>query len=140
MLGQREDDGVVDFPSLERQRLMAVTAALFTHGADTPELLHLWLHLETVTVVVRVAADWTFHITPDEPGESYAMQELDSRVDMVPASAEVFFVRHVGDRLVHVVEKFDTEVPAQCVGAEFIFETGSVVAQSFEGDLHLAGR
>ncbi|MFC6405038.1 hypothetical protein [Planobispora longispora] len=125
---------------MEHQRLMAVAAALFVHGTDTPELLHLWLRLETVTVVVRVAADWTFHIAPDEPGESYTMPELGSRVDIVPASVEVSSARHVGERLVRVVEEFDAEDPDQGVGAEFVFETGSVVAWSFEGDLHLAGR
>ncbi|WP_246645168.1 hypothetical protein [Nonomuraea ceibae] len=92
-----------------------------------------------MTVVVRVAADWTFRITPGEPGESYTMPELGSRVDIVPASAAVPFVRHVGERLVRVVEESDVEDPDRCVGAEFVFETGSVAAWSFGGDLHLAG-
>ncbi|MBG0830755.1 hypothetical protein HS041_23630 [Planomonospora sp. ID67723] len=130
---------MVDLSSLERQRLVAVTAALFTHGIDAPELLHVWLHLESVTVVVRVTADWTLHITPDEPGESYTMPELGSRVDVVPTPADAPFVRHVGERLVRVVEGFDIDQPAQRVQARFVFETGSVVAWSFEGGLHLVG-
>ncbi|MFI7709298.1 hypothetical protein [Nonomuraea sp. NPDC049480] len=131
---------IVDISNLERQRLVAVTTALFTHGSDDPELQHVWLHLEAVTILIRVAGDWTLRITPDEPRKSYTMPELGSRVDIVPAPAEVPFVRHVGERLVRVRERFDAEDPAQCVGAEFVFDTASVVARSFGGDLHLTGR
>ncbi|WP_394301732.1 hypothetical protein [Sphaerimonospora cavernae] len=68
------------------------------------------------------------------------MRELGSRVDIVPAPVEVPFVRHVGERLLRVAERFDVEDSAQCVEAEFVFDTGSVLAHSFGGDLHLAGR
>ncbi|MFC0862702.1 hypothetical protein ACFHYQ_10380 [Sphaerimonospora cavernae] len=64
----------MDLSSLERQRLVAVTAALFTHESDVRELLHVWLHLEEATVRVHVAADWALRITRDEPGESYTMR------------------------------------------------------------------
>ncbi|MEU1731358.1 hypothetical protein [Streptosporangium sp. NPDC020145] len=93
-----------------------------------------------MTVLVRVAADWTLQIAPDEPGESYTMPELGSRVDIVPVPDEVPFVRHVGERLVRVIERFDAEAYDECIEAEFVFDTGSVVAWSFEGDLHLADR
>lgn len=129
---------MVDLSRVECQRLVAVTAALFTHGSDDPKLVDVWLHLESVTVIVRVAADWTLRIAPDEPQESYTMPELGSRVDVVPASEEVPFVRHVGERLVRVIERFDAEAFNQCMEAEFVFDTGSVVAWSFGGDLHLA--
>ncbi|GAA3440759.1 hypothetical protein Pve01_42100 [Planomonospora venezuelensis] len=112
---------------------------MFTHGTDTPELLHVWLHLESVTVLVDVAPDWELRIRPDEPGESYAMPGLGSRVDIVPAPADVPFTWRVGEGLVHVMEKFDTTDPAQRVEALFVFDGGSVVAWSFGGDLHLAG-
>ncbi|MBE3009165.1 hypothetical protein IL992_08150 [Microbispora sp. NEAU-D428] len=128
---------MMDLSDLEGLRLVAVTAALFTHTSDAPELLHVWLHLETTTVVVRDTADWALHITPDEPGESYTMEELGSRVDIVPAPAEVPFVRHVGERLVRVTRGFDAEDPTQWVEAEFVFETGRVIAEAFGGDLRL---
>ncbi|MEV7012275.1 hypothetical protein [Streptosporangium sp. NPDC051022] len=131
--------GMADLSRVEHQRLVAVTAALFTHGSDDPELVDVWLHLESVTVMVCVAADWTLRITPDEPEESYTMPELGSRVDVVPAPDEVPFVRHVGERLVRVIERFDAEAFNQCMEAEFVFDTGSVAAWSFGGDLHLAG-
>ncbi|WP_432932160.1 hypothetical protein ACQPZZ_13800 [Microbispora sp. CA-135349] len=127
----------MDLSGLEGLRLAAVTAALFTHQSDAPELLHVWLHLETTTVVVRDTADWALRVTPDQPGESYIMEELGSRVDIVPAPAEVPFIRHVGERLVRVTKGFDTEDPAQWVKAEFVFETGCVIAAAFGGDLHL---
>ncbi len=130
---------MVDLSSLERQRLVAVTAALFTHDSDAPELQHVWLHLEAMIVLVYVASDWALRITPDEPGESYTMEEFDSRVDIVPAPADVPFVRHIGERLVRVTEEFDIMDPAQCVEAEFVFDTGCVAARSFSGDLHLTG-
>lgn len=129
----------MNLPSLEHQRLDAVTAALFTHRSDAPELQHVWLHLEAITVLVYVASDWALRITPSEPGKSYAMEELGSRVDIVPAPADVPFIRHIGERLVRVAEKFDTVDPAQCVEAKFVFDGGRVVARSFGGDLHLAG-
>ncbi|MEU6409519.1 hypothetical protein [Microbispora sp. NPDC046933] len=127
----------MDLSALEGLRLIAVTAALFTHESDVPELLHVWLHLETATVVVRDTADWALRVTPDEPGESYTMEELSSRVDVVPAPAEVPFVRHVGERLVCVTKGFDAEDPIQWVEAEFVFETGRVIAEAFGGDLRL---
>jgi hypothetical protein len=66
------------------------------------------------------------------------MDDLGSRGDIIPAPAHVPFVRHIGERPVRVIERFDTEDPAQCVAAEFIFDTGSVTACSFAGDLHMA--
>ncbi|WP_311931919.1 hypothetical protein [Microbispora sp. H11081] len=129
----------MDLPSLEHQRLVAVTAALFTHESDAPELQHVWLHLEAIIVLVYVASDWALRITPSEPGDSYAMEGLGSRVDIVPAPAAVPFVRHIGERLVRVTEEFDTVDPVQCVEAEFVFDGGVVVARSFGGDLHLVG-
>ncbi|MBB4917341.1 hypothetical protein FHS44_004449 [Streptosporangium saharense] len=129
----------MDLSRVEGQRLVAVIGALFVHGSDAPELSHVWLRLESVTLLVRVAADWTLRIEPDEPEESYTMPEWDSRVDVVPASDGVPFVRHVGERLVRVVEWFDVEDHDELMEAEFVFDTGSVVAWSFGGDLHLAG-
>ncbi|WP_260614727.1 hypothetical protein [Microbispora sp. KK1-11] len=129
---------VMELSDLEGLRLVSVTAALFTHRSDAPELLHVWLRLETTTVVVRDTADWALRITPDEPEESYAMEELGSRVDIVPAPAEVPFVRHVGERLVRVTKGFDAEDPARWVEAEFVFETGRVIAEAFGGDLRLS--
>ncbi|GAA3077076.1 hypothetical protein [Streptosporangium carneum] len=131
---------MVDLSRLERQRLVAVTAALFTDESDVSEVFEVWLHLESATVEVRVAADWTLRITPDEPGESYVMPEFGSRVDVVRAPDEVPFTRHVGERLVRVIERFDVEAFGQCMEAEFVFGTGNVVAWSFGGDLHLADR
>ncbi|MFC3983209.1 hypothetical protein [Streptosporangium jomthongense] len=93
-----------------------------------------------MTVLVRVASDWQLRITLDEPEESYTMPELGSRVDVVLAPNGVPFVRHVGERLVRVIERFDAEAYDQCMEAEFVFDTGSVVAWSFGGDLHLVGR
>ncbi|MFG1859724.1 hypothetical protein [Microbispora bryophytorum] len=98
---------MMDLSALEGLCLTAVTAALFIHESDAPELLHVWLHLETTTVVVRDTTDWALHIVPDEPGDGYTMEELGSRVDIVPAPAEVPFVRHVGERLVQVSRGFD---------------------------------
>ncbi|MEU8173649.1 hypothetical protein AB0C14_12290 [Microbispora hainanensis] len=129
---------MMDLSALEGLCLTAVTAALFTHESDAPELLHVWLHLETTTVVVRDTADWALRIVPDEPGDGYTMEGLGCRVDIVPAPAEVPFVRHVGERLVQVSKGFDPEDPAQWVEAEFVFETGRVVAQAFGGDLRLS--
>lgn len=128
----------MELSALEGLRLTAVTAALFTHESDAPELLHVWLHLETTTVVVRDTADWALCVVPDEPGDGYTMEELGSRVDIVPAPAEVPFIWHVGERLVQVSKGFDPDDPTQWVGAEFIFETGRVIAQAFGGDLRLS--
>ncbi|MEV7013750.1 hypothetical protein [Streptosporangium sp. NPDC051022] len=125
---------------MERQRLVAVTAARSTDESGVSEVFEVWLHLEPVTVLVRVAADWTLRITSDEPGESYTMPEFGIRVDVIPAPDEVPFVRHIGERLVRVIERFDSRYLTQRMGAEFVFDTGSVVAWSFGGDLHLAGR
>ncbi|MFF0572888.1 hypothetical protein [Streptosporangium saharense] len=129
----------MDPSRVEGQRLVAVIGALFVYGSDAPKLTEVWLRLESMTILVRVAADWTLRITPDEPEESYTMPEWDSRVDVVPASDEVPFVHHVGERLVRVVEGFDAEAYDELMEAEFVFDTGSVVAWSFGGDLHLAG-
>ncbi|MEV4094318.1 hypothetical protein [Streptosporangium saharense] len=129
----------MDLSRVEGQRLVTVIGALFVHGSDAPELTEVWLQLESVTLLVRVAADWQLRITPDEPEESYTMPELGSRVDVVPAPDGVPFVRHVGERLMRVVEWFDAEAYDQFMEAEFVFDTGSVVAWSFGGDLHLAG-
>ncbi|MEV6868006.1 hypothetical protein AB0M44_44360 [Streptosporangium subroseum] len=48
-------------------------------------------------------------------------------------------MRHVGERLVRVVERFDSDDPTQRAEVEFAFDTGTVIARSFGGDLHLAG-
>ncbi|MER6177801.1 hypothetical protein [Streptosporangium sp. NPDC001681] len=130
----------MDLSEVEHKRLTAVTAARFTHESEIPEILHVWLHLETAIVRVHVGPDWTFRITPDELEESYVMEELGSRVDVISAPREVPFVRHIGERLGRVTERFDDEDPAQCMGAESVFETGSVLAWSFGGDLHMADR
>jgi hypothetical protein len=136
----KRHSGVVDLSEVEHKRLTAVTAARFTQGAEVPEILHVWLHLETAIVRVHAGPDWTFQITPDDLEKSYVMEELGSRVDVIPAPREVPFVRHVGERLGRVTERFDDRDPAQCMGAEFVFEMGSVLAWSFGGDLHMAGR
>ncbi|WP_186404618.1 hypothetical protein [[Actinomadura] parvosata] len=89
-------------------------------------------------VNVRVAADWSFQIKPGEPGPSYVMEEWGSRVDVVAALDDVPFVRHIGERLVRVVERFGGGVDgSERVGAEFVFDSGSVVADSWGGDLRM---
>ncbi|GAA3570892.1 hypothetical protein GCM10022419_059700 [Nonomuraea rosea] len=127
----------MDLASLAHERLVGVTVSQFVHGAAAPEVIEVWLHLESLTVGVRVAADWSFHITPCEPGESYVMEELGSRVDVVSAPEGVPFERHIGERLIRGVERFDEEEGTERVGAEFVFESGIVVAESFGGDLRL---
>ncbi|MDA0638221.1 hypothetical protein OUY22_32850 [Nonomuraea sp. MCN248] len=87
---------------------------------------------------IGVAADWSFRIEPGEPGQGYVMEELGSRVDVVSAPDDVPFVPHVGGRLIRVVERFGGGVDGtERVGAEFVFDSGSVVAESWAGDLRL---
>lgn len=66
------------------------------------------------------------------------MEELGSRIDVIPAPREVPFTRHIGELLLRVVEQVDDEDFGQCMEAEFAFEGGSVVARSYGGDLHMA--
>ncbi|QYC38388.1 hypothetical protein Nocox_03800 [Nonomuraea coxensis DSM 45129] len=66
------------------------------------------------------------------------MDELGSRVDVVSAPDDVPFVRHIGERLVRAVERFGGGVDGtERVGVEFVFDSGSVVAESWAGDLRL---
>ncbi|MEV4060072.1 hypothetical protein [Nonomuraea dietziae] len=128
----------VDLSDLEGRRLVAVTAAQFTQESDPPVITEVWLQLESLVVNVYVASDWVLRVTPGVPGEGYVMEELGGRVDVISAPAEVPFVRHIGDRLLRVVEQFDDEAVGQCVEVEFAFERGCVIARSFGGDLYVA--
>ncbi|MET8869483.1 hypothetical protein ABZW11_41700 [Nonomuraea sp. NPDC004580] len=128
----------MDLAVLTDEHLVGVVAAQFVHGADAPEVIEVWLRLESVIVGVRVAADWSFQIAPDEPGQGYVLEEWGDRVDVVSAPDSVPFVRHIGERLVRVVERFcDGANGPEVMGAEFVFESGSVVAESWGGDLRL---
>ncbi|MFE0146238.1 hypothetical protein ACFWY5_03810 [Nonomuraea sp. NPDC059007] len=84
-----------------------------------------------------VRADWSLRVERSELRLGYAMEELGSRVDIDPASDEVPFARHVGERLVRVVERVDSDDTTERVGAEFVFDLGSVRAETFGGDLRL---
>ncbi|MET7333346.1 hypothetical protein [Nonomuraea sp. NPDC005650] len=118
------------------ERLIGVTVAQFVHEPDIPEVVDVWLLFESVTVGVMVAADWSFRIEPCVPGQSYVMEELGSRVDVISAPDDVPFVRHIGERLIRVVERFGGGVDGtEQVGAEFVFDSGTVIAESFGGDL-----
>lgn len=66
----------MNLSSVEHKHLIAVTAARFTHESDPPEIIEVWLHWESVTVSIGVAADWELQVMSDEPGESYTMEEL----------------------------------------------------------------
>ncbi|WP_431931684.1 hypothetical protein [Nonomuraea jabiensis] len=128
----------MDLAGLAHKRLIGVVVAQFVHETDAPEVIDVWLRLEPVTIGVEVAADWSFRIERSEPGQSYVMEELGSRVDVVSAPDDVPFVRHIGERLVRVVERFGGGVDGtERVGAEFVFDSGTVVAESFGGDLRM---
>ncbi|WP_020544814.1 hypothetical protein [Nonomuraea coxensis] len=115
-----------------------MVVAQFVHGSDAPEVIDVWLRLESVIIGIGVAADWSLVIEPDEPGQGYVMDELGSRVDVVSAPDDVPFVRHIGERLVRAVERFGGGVDGtERVGVEFVFDSGSVVAESWAGDLRL---
>ncbi|MEV4474703.1 hypothetical protein [Nonomuraea sp. NPDC049504] len=130
----------MDLAILTDKRLFGVVAAQFGHGAGAPEVIEVWLRLEAVVIGIGVASDWSFQIEPGEPGQSYVMEEWGSRVDVVSAPDSVPFVRHIGERLVRVVERFGGGVDGtELMGAEFVFESGSVAADSWGGDLRLAG-
>jgi hypothetical protein len=128
----------MDLAGLAGKRLIGVVAAQFMHGTDTPEAIEVWLHLESVIIGVGVAADWSFRIESGEPGQSYVMEELGSRIDVIPAPDDVPFLRHIGGRLIRVVERFGGGVDgAERVGVEFVFDSGTVIAESWAGDLRL---
>ncbi|GAA3473089.1 hypothetical protein [Nonomuraea roseola] len=127
----------MDVTALESQRLVAVTASQFTHRSDAPVIGEVWLGFDALTVNLGVASDWELRITPEEPGESYVMEELGSRVDVIIAPDEVPFVRHIGQRLLRLVEEFD-EVSGQRMRLDFEFEDGTVIARSWGGDMQMA--
>lgn len=128
----------MDLASLTDKRLIGVVVAQFVHGANAPEVIEVWLRLESLIIEIRVASDWSFRIEPGEPGQSYVMEELGSRVDVVSAPDDVPFIRHIGERLIRVVERFGGGVDGtERVGAEFVFDSGSVVAESWAGDLRM---
>ncbi|MFC4591262.1 hypothetical protein [Sphaerisporangium corydalis] len=127
----------VNLSTLTRRRLVSVTVAQYIYRDDAPEVTDVWLHLEHLTIGVDVGADWSFRITPAEPGQGYTMDDLGARVEIVPAPGTVPFARYVGELLVGVEAWFDPDDPSDGVGAEFAFESGSVLAKSFGGELHL---
>lgn len=86
----------MDLAALENLRLASVVASQFTYRTEAPVIFEVWLTFETLTVNLRVAADWELRIAPEEPGESYVMEELGSRVDVITAPDEVPFVRYIG--------------------------------------------
>ncbi|MBT2226042.1 hypothetical protein KLK06_09265 [Nonomuraea sp. NEAU-A123] len=115
-----------------------MVVAQFVHGTNTPEVIDVWLRLESMIIGVEVAADWSFRIEPGEPGLNYVMEELGSRVDVTAAPDDIPLVRHIGERLIRVVERFGSGVDgAERVGAEFVFDSGTVVAESWAGDLRM---
>ncbi|MBB5776914.1 hypothetical protein [Nonomuraea jabiensis] len=129
----------MDLAGLAHKRLIEVIVAQFVHKTDAPEVIDVWLRFESGTIGVEVAADWSFRIEPCEPGQSYVMEELGSRVDVISAPDDVPFVRHIGERLIRVVERFGGGVDGtERVGAEFVFDSGAVVAESFGGDLRMS--
>jgi hypothetical protein len=128
----------MDFAGLADKRLIGVVAAQFAHGTDTPEVIEVWLRLESLIIGVGVAADWSFRIESGGPGQSCVMEELGSRVDVISAPDDVPFVRHIDERLIGVVERFGGGVDgAERVGVEFVFDSGTVIAESWAGDLRL---
>jgi hypothetical protein len=46
----------MDFAGLADKRLIGVVAAQFAHGTDTPEVIEVWLRLESLIIGVGVAA------------------------------------------------------------------------------------
>ena len=126
----------MDLASLATKRLIEVVVAQFVHGTNVPEVIEVWLRLESVIIGVEVAADWSFQIEPGEPRQSYVMEELGSRVDVVSAPDDVPFVRHIGERLIRVVERCGGGVDGtERVGAEFVFDSGTAAAETWGGDL-----
>ena len=71
------------------------------HETEVPEILHVWLHLETVIVRVHVGADWTFRITPDALEKSYMMEELGRK----GRSFELHYAARDGGRSVLLIPK-----------------------------------
>lgn len=128
-----------DLRAWEGQRLVAVTAAWCVARSGPRDLVDVWLRLEDTNFVhVDVAADWTLRIESGEPYRPYTMPELDSWVEVEAEPAQVPFTMHIGERLRRIIEIFDSTQPTELARAEFLFETGSVAAWSFGGDLHLA--
>ncbi|MEU4227503.1 hypothetical protein AB0F17_24695 [Nonomuraea sp. NPDC026600] len=128
----------MDLAGLADKRLIGVVIAQLVRGTNTPEVIDVWLRLESVIIGVEVAADWSFRIERGEPGLNYAIEELGSRVDVIAAPDDIPFVGHIGERLIRVVERFGGGVDgAERVGAEFVFDSGTVVAESWAGDLRM---
>ncbi|MEV0586764.1 hypothetical protein [Nonomuraea sp. NPDC050310] len=126
----------MDITGLEGQRLVVVTASQFTHQSEAPVIDEVWLGFQAVTVNLGVDAHWELRLTTEGPRESYVMEELGSRVDVITSPDEVPFVRHIGKRLLRLVEEFDEVGQRMRLGFEF--EDGTVIARSWGGDLQMA--
>jgi hypothetical protein len=132
-----QDYRMQDFRDCEGQRLVGVAAAWHTHESGPRELVDVWLRLENSSSVhIDVAPDWTLRVESSEPYPAYEMPELSSGIEVEADLAGVPLTQHIGERLRRIVETYDSQ-PYERKQAEFVFETGSVTAWSFGGDLHL---
>lgn len=114
-----------------------MAAAWYVAGTGPRELVDVWLRLESSGFVqVTVAADWTLRITESDPYSPYEMPELESRIEVEIVVAGIPMTQHLNERLLEITESFDPDVDER-KEAEFHFETGSVIACAFGGDLHL---